>query len=499
MDKLILALDQGTTSSRAILFDQEGGLVASAQQEFPQVFPQPGWVEHDPEDIWQSQRSVADVVMRKAKVGAESIHAVGLTNQRETTVLWHRRTGQPVANAIVWQDRRTAAMIREMVASGAGDLITGKTGLVPDAYFAGSKIKWLLDHVDGAREAAERGELAFGTVDCWVLYRLTKGRVHRTDVSNAARTMLFDIRKGDWDEELLDLFGIPRSILPEVGPSAGFHGDVGAELLCQGAPVTGMAGDQNAALFGQACHRVGEVKNTYGTGCFMLMNVGDEPVDSEHRLLSTIAWQEGEQTTYALEGSVFIGGAVVQWMRDGMHMLKESSEVQRLAGSVDDSDGVVLVPAFSGLGAPHWDPYARGAIFGLTRGTTAAHIARAGVESMAFQTADLLEAMMADRGGAIDALRVDGGASCDDLLLQFQADILQVAVERPKIIETTALGAAYLAGLGAGYWSSREKLPIADSIETSFEPRMGADEAESRRRIWKKAVSRSLGWVDPEG
>ena len=498
MSRYILSLDQGTTSSRAILFTREGEIAGVAQEEFEQIFPEPGWVEHDPEAIWETQSKVADAAMAELGVGAEDIAAAGITNQRETTVIWERSTGRPIYNAIVWQDRRTAEMIDRHKESGAAAMITEKTGLVPDAYFAGSKIQWILDHVDGARGKAERGELAFGTIDCWLVYKLTLGSVHVTDASNAARTMLFNIHDCRWDDELLELFGVPASMLPEVKSSSEVYGEVSADMACKGVPIAGMAGDQNAALFGQLCHDPGTVKNTYGTGCFMLMNSGDVPKPSAHKLLSTIGWQYGGKMTYALEGSVFIGGAVVQWLRDGMAMIKHSSEIRELAGSVEDAGGVILVPAFAGLGAPHWDQYARGAMFGITRGTTAAHVARAAVESMAFQSADLLDAMKADAQAPIPELRVDGGATRDDLLLQFQADVLGIPIVRPTMVETTALGAAYLAGLAVGFWKSTDELHANWKVDQTFEPKMDPDRVAEKRANWNKAVRRALGWLSEE-
>ena len=498
MSRFILSLDQGTTSSRAILFNREGEMASLAQREFEQIFPQAGWVEHDAEAIWETQSKVADIAMAEIGATAGDVAAIGITNQRETTVVWDRKTGVPIHHAIVWQDRRTAEMIDKHKESGAGKMITERTGLVPDAYFAGSKVQWILDHVEGARQRAERGELAFGTIDCWLVFKLTGGSVHVTDASNAARTMLFNIHECRWDEDLLDLFKVPESMLPEVRSSSEVYGEVSADLACKGVPIAGMAGDQNAALFGQLCHDPGTVKNTYGTGCFMLMNCGEKPQESTNRLLSTVAWQYDGKMNYALEGSVFIGGAVVQWLRDSMQMISKSSEIQQLAGSTEDSGGVILVPAFAGLGAPHWDQYARGAMFGITRGTTAAHVARAAVESMAFQSADLLDAMLADVDDPIPELRVDGGASRDDLLLQFQADILKIPIVRPTMVETTALGAAYLAGLATGFWQSTDELKANWKIDRTFEPGMGADEVAQRRADWNKAVRRSLGWLSEE-
>ncbi|NWK57556.1 glycerol kinase GlpK [Verrucomicrobiaceae bacterium N1E253] len=498
MSRFVLSLDQGTTSSRAILFDTSGNPVASEQEEFAQIFPKPGWVEHDAMEIWRCQSAVADAVMQKAKVTAADVAAIGITNQRETTVVWNRETGKPIHNAIVWQDRRTAGKIDQLVADGNGDQIRAKTGLMPDAYFSGSKVAWILDHVPGARESARRGLLAFGTIDSWLVYQLTKGRVHITDPSNASRTMLYNIHTLDWDDALLDMFRVPRSMLPEVRESSEVYAEVEVDMLCRGVPIAGIAGDQHAALFGQNCFKKGALKNTYGTGCFMLVNTGDKPTVSQNRLLTTIAWKRKEQVKYALEGSVFIGGAVVQWLRDGLGMIKKSSDIRGLCDSVEDSGGVVMVPALAGLGAPHWDQYARGAIFGLTRGTTTAHIARAAVESMAFQSADLLTAMQADTDFKISQLHVDGGAAIDDFLLQFQADILQLPIVRPKMFETTALGAAYLAGLATGVWRDTAELEKNWQVDRIFEPQIAPYEAAEKKAVWNEAVKRSMHWEKPE-
>jgi glycerol kinase len=493
----ILALDQGTTSSRAIVFDHQGSIVAVAQEEFPQIFPQAGWVEHDPCAIWKSQLDTAREVLKKAGLGARNIAAIGITNQRETTVVWDRKTGQPIANAIVWQDRRTAGFCDKLKAAGHADVIQRKTGLVIDAYFSGSKIRWLLDNVPGARARAERGELAFGTIDTWLVWNLTGGAVHVTDASNASRTMLFNLQTGRWDDELCAILGVPRAMLPEVRSSSEVYGETAAGVLDAPVKIGGMAGDQQAALFGQGCFEPGMAKNTYGTGCFMLMNIGGEPTLSKNRLLTTVAWDRAGRLDYALEGSVFIGGAVVQWLRDGLGIIQSSSEVERLAASVADCGGVYFVPAFAGLGAPHWDQYARGTLTGLTRGSTAAHIARAALEGIAFQVADVLEAMRQDAGTPIHELRVDGGACANDLLMQFQADVLQVPVLRPKVIETTALGAAYLAGLAAGIWKSTDDVKDAWQVESRCEPRLSADEAAHRCRRWKAALQRAQGWEEP--
>jgi glycerol kinase len=492
----VLAFDQGTTSSRAILFDHGGRAAAVAQREFPQIFPKPGWVEHDPKEIWASQIAVAAEAMARARAGAGDIAAIGITNQRETTVVWDRATGEPVCNAIVWQDRRTADRCDRLKAAGHEDLVRERTGLVIDAYFSGTKIAWILDNVEGARAKAEAGRLAFGTIDSWLVWQLTGGRVHVTDVSNASRTLLFNIRTLRWDDDLLRLLDVPASLLPEVRPSSEVYGHVAAGAGLEGVAIAGMAGDQQAALFGQMCVHPGLAKNTYGTGCFLLQNTGDRPVASANRLLTTVAWQVGGRTDYALEGSVFIGGAVVQWLRDGLGIIQQSRDVERLAGSVSDNGGVYLVPAFAGLGAPHWDAYARGTIVGLTRGSNAGHIARAAVESIAYQVGDLLDAVRRDAGIALDELRVDGGASQNDMLMQFQADLLRVPVVRPTITETTAIGAAYLAGLAVGFWGSSEEIARQWSAERRFEPSMPASEADRLRSRWHDALERAKGWLD---
>jgi glycerol kinase len=489
----ILALDQGTTSSRAIVFNHDGSVRAVAQQEFRQIFPQAGWVEHDPNQIWQTQFDTAREALKKSGLAAGDIAAIGITNQRETTVLWDRKTGEPIHNAIVWQDRRTSEFCDKLKAAGHAELIQQRAGLVIDAYFSGSKARWLLDNIPGARARAERGELAFGTIDSWLVWKLTNGARHIIDPSNASRTMLYNLR-GGWDDELLKVLGIPRSVLPEVRSSSEVYG----ETTLFGPPIriAGIAGDQQAALFGQNCFERGLAKNTYGTGCFMLMNIGAEPQISRHKLLTTVAWRLGGRTDYALEGSVFIGGAAVQWLRDGLGIIKTSAEVEKLAASVPDSGGVYLVPAFAGLGAPHWDQYARGLIAGITRGTTAAHIARAALEGIAFQVADVLEVMKEDSGIAMNGLRVDGGASANDMLMQFQADILRVPVIRPRIVETTALGAAYLAGLAVGFWKDRADVSRAWQADRTFEPRMSADETARRRSRWSAALSRAREWEE---
>jgi glycerol kinase len=491
--KYILALDQGTTSSRALLFDQEAAIRAVAQREFEQIFPQPGWVEHDPEEIAGSQIDMAIEALSKAGAKANDVAAIGITNQRETTVVWNRDTGRPVCNAIVWQDRRTADYCEQLRKQGHGGLIQQRTGLLIDAYFSASKIRWILDNVPGAKALADAEKLAFGTVDSWLIWRLTGGRLHATDVSNASRTMLFNIHSGEWDRELLDLFGVPISMMPEVRSSSEVYGEVSSVAGLEGIAIAGIAGDQQAALFGQRCTQPGLTKNTYGTGCFMLQNTGTRAVPSSNRLVTTVAWKIAGRTEYALEGSVFIGGAVVQWLRDGLGLIRKSEDVEALAKSVPDNGGVYFVPAFVGLGAPHWDSYARGSMFGITRGTTAGHLARAAVESIAYQVADLLDAMRGDAGAPVAELRVDGGAAANDSLMQFQSDILQVPVMRPAVTETTALGAASLAGLAVGFWPSE-----SDALQTGknrrFEPKMPASQASSFRERWTEAVTRSKGW-----
>ena len=489
----VLALDQGTTSSRALVFDHDGALRAVAQREFRQIFPQPGWVEHDAGEIWATQSGVLSEALAQAGIAARDIAAIGITNQRETTVVWDRVTGSPIANAIVWQDRRTAPHCDALRAAGHAGMIARKSGLVLDAYFSGTKLKWLLDNVEGARQRAMRGELAFGTIDTWLAWNLTRGEAHVTDPSNASRTLLYDIHAGDWDDELLALFDIPRQVLPRVVPSSGIcaHAIVGGVRV----PIAGIAGDQQAALFGQACHAPGLAKNTYGTGCFLLMNTGDKAVASTNNLLTTIAWQRDGRVDYALEGSVFIGGAVVQWLRDGLKIIDSAAAVESLAASVPDNGGVYLVPAFAGLGAPHWDAYARGAIFGLTRGATSAHIARAALEAIAFQSADVLAAMQKDAGITLTELRVDGGAAANNLLMQFQADILGVPVVRPKVLETTALGAGYLAGLAVGYWKDAADVAANWRVDRVFEPAMPRERILELTAGWNKAVGRVKAWA----
>ncbi|MGB7344971.1 MAG: glycerol kinase GlpK [Pirellulaceae bacterium] len=491
--KYILALDQGTTSSRAILFDSRGLVVAIAQREFPQHFPKPGWVEHDPEDIWESQLAVAKAVLKKAKTTAKEVAAIGITNQRETTVVWDRTTGKPIHNAIVWQDRRTAGMCDELSSRKLDRPIQKKTGLILDAYFSGTKIRWILDNVKDARKKADAGKLAFGTIDSFLLWRLTEGRVHATDATNASRTMLYNITTQKWDRQLIDALEIPESLLPDARSCSETFGETTA--LGGKIPIAGIAGDQHAALFGQVCTKPGMVKNTYGTGCFMLMNTGETPIASKNKLLTTTAWKIGDKTQYALEGSIFIAGAVVQWLRDGLGIIKSSSEIEALARQVPDSDGVMMVPAFAGLGAPHWDPYARGTIHGLTRGTNRSHIARAALESIAFQTADVVRAMEADSGLKRKQLRVDGGASMNELLMQFQADLLGVDVVRPEVSETTALGAAYLAGLAVGFWKNENEISQQWKEAARFKSHMKPSQRNKLQSQWDRAVGRSGQWV----
>lgn len=494
MAKYILALDQGTTSSRAIVFDHNGSIVSVAQQEFPQIYPAPGLVEHNPEDIWSSQIAVAQAAMKQAGATAADIAALGITNQRETAIVWEKSTGKPVFNAIVWQSRLTVPICDELKAKGFDKELRARTGLVTDAYFSGTKVKWILDNVPGAREKADRGELLFGNVDTFLMWRLSKGRVHVTDYTNASRTLMFNIYEGKWDDVILKEFGVPHSMLPTVMPSSAVYGETDPEFFGGSIKMAGDAGDQQAATFGQACYEVGMAKNTYGTGCFMLMNTGNKGVPSQNGLLTTIAWGYDNALTYALEGSIFITGAAVQWLRDGLKAIKSSGDVEALAASEPDNGGVYLVPAFVGLGAPYWDPNARGTIIGLTRGSTMGHIARATLESMCYQTRDVLEAMEADSGASLKTLRVDGGAVVNNLLMQFQADILGVAVQRPKVAETTALGAAYLAGLAVGFWSSKEEVAEQWAIDRTFEPQMSADQRDKLYAGWKRAVERSMHW-----
>jgi glycerol kinase len=493
MEKFILSLDQGTTSSRAIVFNHVGEIVSVAQKEFTQIFPQPGWVEHDPVEIWSSQVTVATEAILKAGLSAKDIAAIGITNQRETTIVWDKKTGKPIHNAIVWQDRRTASYCNELKKEGHDKTIQEKTGLIVDSYFSGTKIKWILDNVDGAREKAENGSIVFGTVDSWLLWNLTAGTVHATDITNASRTMLFNIHTLQWDEELLQLLNIPPGMLPEVRSSSEVYGETAGQLFAAKIPIAGIAGDQQAALFGQMCTSKGMVKNTYGTGCFMLMNIGEKPILSKNNLITTIAWKINGQMQYALEGSIFIGGAVVQWLRDGLGIISSSNDVETLAQKVNDNGGVYLVPAFAGLGAPHWNGHARGTMVGITRGTTAAHIARAALESIAFQTMEVLQAMENDSEISIKELRVDGGATVDDLLMQVQANVLKTKVVRPSITETTAMGAAYLAGLAIGYWSSLGEIQKQWKIDRVFEP--DGTDTNDLIKGWHRAVKAAKAWA----
>jgi glycerol kinase len=494
----ILALDQGTTSSRAMLFDHDGRVVSSAQREFEQIYPRPGWVEHDPLEIWSTQAGVAAQAVTHAGVNGTAIAAIGITNQRETTIVWDRETGRPIYNAIVWQDRRTAEYCDSMRDQGHADTVRAKTGLPIDSYFSATKIRWILDHVDGARQRAEQGKLAFGTVDSWLIWNFTQRGLHVTDVTNASRTMLFNIHTLQWDDELLALFDIPKSMLPEVRSSSEVYGPTKTTVFASKIPIAGIAGDQHAALFGQMCISPGMVKNTYGTGCFLVMNTGDKPIESKNSLVTTIAWQIGERVDYALEGSIFIGGAVVQWLRDGLGIIKTATEIEALARSVKDSDNVYMVPAFAGLGAPHWNARARGTLFGVTRGTTAGHLARAALESIAYQSIDVLKAMEADSGIRIGELRVDGGAVANNLLMQFQSDILGVDVVRPSISETTALGAAYLAGLATGYWENIEEIQKQWKLDHRFSPAIDAAQVSEHMRGWHRAVRAAKAWADAD-
>lgn len=498
MSSYILAFDQGTTSSRALIFNKQGEVVSVAQKEFTQYFPQPGWVEHDANEIWYTQLGVATEAVLKAGLSLHEVAGIGITNQRETTIVWDRTTQQPIYPAIVWQDRRTAAYCDELKREGHAATIQAKTGLIPDSYFSATKLKWILDNVEGAREKADKGELCFGTVDAWLLYKLTNGKVHATDVTNASRTMLYNIHSLQWDEELLRLFGIPQSVLPEVRSSSEIYGYTDQILTATNIPICGIAGDQQAALFGQMCTQPGMVKNTYGTGCFMLLNTGTQPILSKHNLLTTIAWKIGETTHYALEGSVFIAGAVVQWLRDGLGVIRSSDEVEKLATSVESNGGVFFVPAFAGLGAPYWNQHARGTMLGITRGTTSAHIARAALESIAFQTLDVLKAMNADAGIAIKELRVDGGATVNDLLMQFQSDLIECKVVRPKITETTAAGAAYLAGLAIGFWKDLSEIQQYWKEEKTFSPSMATDVRQKQVYHWRTAIKAAQIWAEAE-
>ena len=496
MPQYILSLDQGTTSSRAIVFDKKGQIVSLAQKDFKQYFPKPGWVEHDPQEIWSSQSAVMMEALANQGIKAADIVGIGITNQRETTIVWDRATGRAIYPAIVWQDRRTAGICDALKAQGKAEIVAQKTGLVLDAYFSATKIRWILDHVEGAREKAERGELAFGTVDTWLVWKLTSGQAHLTDVSNASRTMLFDIHRRVWDEELLQLFGIPASMLPEVRSSSEVYCQTAGDVLSHKIPIAGIAGDQQAALFGQLCTSSGMAKTTYGTGCFLVMNTGEQPVRSQNQLLTTIAWEINGKVNYALEGSVFIGGAAVQWLRDGIELLKDARASDAMAQSLDDNDGVYFVPALAGLGAPHWDQNARGAFFGITRGTTSAHFARAALEAIAYQVYDVIKAMEKDSGSPTRELRVDGGATANDFLMQFQADILACRIQRPKIIETTALGAAFLAGLAVGFWKDEAALKALWESEKIFDPQMESEKVAKFIHFWHKAVERSKNWVE---
>ncbi len=494
MEKYILALDQGTTSSRSVVFDKKGNIVSVAQKEFTQYFPKPGWVEHDPLEIWSSQASTAAEATTKKGIYGADIAAIGITNQRETVVVWDRKTGKPVYNAIVWQDKRTSNYCDELKSQGKSKLIREKTGLVIDSYFSGTKVKWILDNVEGARKKAEAGDLIMGTIDSWLIWNMTKGELHITDVTNASRTLLFNINTLEWDDELLELFNIPKSMLPQVKQSSEIYGSTNPNFFASKIPIAGIAGDQQAALFGQMCTKPGMVKNTYGTGCFMLMNIGEKPIVSENNLLTTVAWSINGKTHYALEGSIFIAGAVVQWLRDSLKIIKKSEDVEKLAASVDSTEGVYLVPAFAGLGAPYWNQHAKGSIFGLTRGSTDAHIARAALESVAFQTMDVLKAMEADSKISIKELRVDGGATVNNLLMQFQADVLNTSTVRPKVIETTVMGAAYLAGLAVGFWESLEEIQEIWQIDANFDPTTERKEIEQNIKGWYRAIDAVEYW-----
>ena len=494
MDQFILALDQGTTSCRALVFDKKGAIISTAQREFTQIFPHPGWVEHDALEIWSTQLGMAAEAVTKKGLSTKQISAIGITNQRETVVVWDKNTGIPVYNAIVWQDKRTADYCDQLRAEGKGPLIREKTGLVIDAYFSGTKVKWILDNVEGAREKAEAGDLIMGTIDTWLIWKLSDGELHITDVTNACRTLFFNINTLDWDDELLELFGIPKSMMPEVKASSEVYGHTSEGLFKTNIPIAGIAGDQQAALFGQMCTQQGMVKNTYGTGCFMLMNIGDKPIVSKNNLLTSVGWQINGKTTYVLEGSIFIAGAVVQWLRDSLKIIRNSAEVEQLAKSVDSSDGVYFVPAFAGLGAPYWDQHARGSVFGITRGSTDAHIARAALESIAYQTMDILKAMEADSGISIKELRVDGGASVNDLLMQIQSDVLNTETVRPEVVETTVMGAAFLAGLAVGYWNDLEEIKQIWQTEKRFTPTADRERIEEGISGWYKAINALQHW-----
>ncbi|UII74632.1 glycerol kinase GlpK [Flagellimonas sp. HMM57] len=495
MNQYILALDQGTTSSRAVVFDKKGTIISVSQKEFTQIFPKPGWVEHDADEIWATQAGMAAEAVSKKGLKGEQIAAIGITNQRETVVVWDRNTGKPIYNAIVWQDKRTADYCDELKSQGKSEMIREKTGLVIDSYFSGTKVKWILDNVEGAREKAESGDLVLGTIDTWLIWKMTEGKMHITDVTNASRSLLFNINTMEWDNELLELFTIPKSMLPEVRQSSEVYGNTSPNFFAAKIPIAGIAGDQQAALFGQMCTKQGMVKNTYGTGCFMLMNIGEKPIVSKNNLLTTVAWKINGKTHYALEGSIFIAGAVVQWLRDSLKIIKNSSDVEQLAGSVDSSEGVYFVPAFAGLGAPHWNQHAQGTIFGLTRGSTDAHIARAALESIAYQTMDILKAMEADSGISIKELRVDGGATVNDLLMQFQADVLNTVTIRPKIVETTVMGAAYLAGLAVGYWESQEEIQDIWQTDVHFKPSNERAYIDAGIKGWYRAIEALEHWT----
>ena len=495
MSQYILALDQGTTSSRAVVVDKQGTIVSVAQKEFTQIFPKPGWVEHDATEIWATQAGMAAEAVSKKGIKGDQIAAIGITNQRETVVVWDKNTGEPIYNAIVWQDKRTSAYCDELKSQGKSEMIREKTGLVIDSYFSGTKVKWILDNVEGAREKAEAGDLVLGTIDTWLIWKMTEGQLHVTDVTNACRSLIFNINTMDWDDELLELLTIPKSMLPEVRQSSEVYGHTGPNFFAAKIPISGIAGDQQAALFGQMCTKQGMVKNTYGTGCFMLMNIGEKPIVSKNNLLTTVAWKINGKTEYALEGSIFIAGAVVQWLRDSLKVIKNSSDVEDLAGSIDSSEGVYFVPAFAGLGAPHWNQYAQGTIFGLTRGSTDAHIARAALESIAYQTMDILKAMEADSGISIKELRVDGGATVNDMLMQFQADVLNTVAIRPKIVETTVMGAAYLAGLAVGFWQSAEEIQKIWETDVRFNPTTESETIENGIKGWYRAIDALEHWT----
>lgn len=496
MEKFILSLDQGTTSSRAILYNKKGEMCSSAQKEFEQFFPKEGWVEHDPNEIWSSQASVAAEAISKLGITGLDIAGIGITNQRETTIVWDRKTGEPIYNAIVWQDRRTSEYCDKMKAQGHEEMIKSKTGLLLDSYFSATKIHWILENIEGARERAEKGELAFGTVDTWLIWKFTRGGRHVTDVSNASRTMIYNINTMSWDKELLELFNIPESMLPEVCSSSEVYANTTTTLFAHKVPIAGIAGDQQAALFGQMCTEPGMVKNTYGTGCFMVMNIGDKPILSKNKLLTTVAWKLNGKVTYAIEGSIFMGGAIVQWLRDGLKVIESSSEIEKLSASVEDNGGVYFVPALTGLGAPHWDQYARGTIVGITRGTTAGHIGRAALEGIAFQVKDVLDAMKNDAAVELKELRVDGGAAINDPLMQFQSDIIDSSVVRPKVLETTAMGAAYLAGLAVGFWDSVDEIKSHWEQDIVMKPNMNKEKVNELLEGWDKALGRSKNWIN---